>query len=562
MTDITHKQAKIYLYAGLDGLLTDDQRIELKAHLHDCEACRAESESLSTLTTRLQSSLHTRWDSQLDPIVLTNVQLKTRRIIMTNRFNLGLKTLASVATLIILGFVVNSAISQLRNTSITANGTQNVGNAIPTLEQFPSIATDKSNGEWIAFIGGKVVPFLDTNALTFTSDVYLIHPDGTDLTNITNTTNETYFNLQWSPNGEQFIFLKTRANNKIEILRGNSGGWTVLTETNIDTDYRWSPNSKQIAFIDNPNGNYDIFTINVDGSNNPQLKQLTNDPSQDTGMIWSPDGSKIVYKRTNGDQLSIRVMNADGSNQMEIAHGTGIVNLQWSYDGQSIYATTNFEAGWLECETCLNGPAVYHISADGKSIAQIFNTNNTFSEGDKAKIGIFALYDTPQDSVYFRLQDYSSILLKSSGLWGSWILTDGKKTQAIGEMDPHQTCKTTQGNLLEEHISPNKQFSVVSNFCAGGFHLYLADRNPPTPEKQLIHLLMLPLSTGGVGANGNWLPMIWSPDGRSVMYMSNSTSIYLLNIERALQDPTTTPAPITNSEDIQSIYEFQWQPRP
>ena len=36
MKEITHNQARRYMQADLDGLLSDDQRLDLDAHLDSC----------------------------------------------------------------------------------------------------------------------------------------------------------------------------------------------------------------------------------------------------------------------------------------------------------------------------------------------------------------------------------------------------------------------------------------------------------------------------------------------------------------------------------------------
>lgn len=440
-----------------------------------------------------------------------------------------------------------------------------------TAQQIPPIGTDKSNGEWIAFIGGNLIPITDAptdvnshNAFNLTSNVYLIHPDGTGLMNLTNAPgfSDAYFNLQWSPNGEHLIF-STFNNDRVEIIRGNQYGWVSLIDTHIDSAdtysfnlYRWSPNSQQIAFIDNPDGNYDIYTMYADGRNDPQLTQLTNDPGQDIEFAWSPDGNQIAYQRLNGDKLSVYIMNADGSNQREVAQGAGKVNLRWSQDGMSIYASTRTENNWLDCETCVHKAGIYRIYLN-----EPVQVHQIHYEQDAGEVFGWYLYDTPQDTLYFMQPIPSNFL----DIWGTWSYVAGNSVHEIGELDPRQTCKTTTGNILNEYISPNERFSIISDFCVGGFDLYLADREATTPEKQIIHLLRLPLSTRGQGGDEAYLPITWSPDGRSIMYMSDSgygIFAYILDIEKALQDPTTTPTPLTDNTNLEQFGEFQWQPRP
>ena len=254
------------------------------------------------------------------------------------------------------------------------------------------------------------------------------------------------------------------------------------------------------------------------------------------------------------DRLSIRVMNADGSDQHGVARGGCPVNLHWSVYGTSIYASSR-DNSWLDCEACVQKPGIYRIYLNVVQVHQIYY------EQVSSKFDGWYLYDTPQNSLYFARINHSAFL----NFQGAWSYADGNSIREIGDMDPHQTCKTTTGNILGEHISPNERYSVISNFCAGGFDLYLADREATTPEKRITHLLRLPLSTRGQGGDDAYLPIIWSPDGRSIMYISDSGNgifAYILDIEKALQDPTTTPIPFTDNTNLEQFGEFQWQPQP
>ncbi|HSL42606.1 MAG TPA: zf-HC2 domain-containing protein [Anaerolineales bacterium] len=446
-------------------------------------------------------------------------------------------------------------------------------------EHLPPIGTGISNGEWIAFIGVTMVP--DPTfppALTDPKDVYLMHPDGTGLVNITNSP-DAYFWAEWSPSGKDLLFL--RSADTVDILRKTeTNGFEVLvstamsTEVNVEQDipeqpftYRWSPNSEQIAFLDNRAGNSDIYTIYADGRDDTQLKQLTNDPGEEFGFVWSPDGSQIAYQKTDREQLSIMVMNADGSNQHEVARGAGQVSLRWSMDGKSIYASSMFgwpPYGFLACEGCVTEPAIYQIDLDRASVRQIYYD-------EEAEYG-WDLYDTPQNGLYFMRIDFDQ---PSLGIWGAWKYWDGNSIHEIGEMDPQQTCETATGNILNEYIAPNKRFSIITNFCAGMFDLYLADREATTPEGRLIHLLQLPSETVGEGPNEAWLPVGWSPDGRLLIYKNGRRATYFVDIEKAIQDSSTALAPFMEpityagadglqypSPETITIWSLAWQPAP
>jgi TolB protein len=48
---------------------------------------------------------------------------------------------------------------------------------------------------------------------------------------------------------------------------------------------RWSPNGKQIAFVSERDGNFEIYVMNADGGN---VRRLTNNPGVDFYPSWCP----------------------------------------------------------------------------------------------------------------------------------------------------------------------------------------------------------------------------------------------------------------------------------
>ena len=119
MTGINHKQAQRYLRAAADGLLRENQRALLDAHLRDCDSCRAEADELSVLEARLKKNFQARWDANDGPSknVMATIHSRSQRIIMTNRINTGLKMLAGIAALLVLGLIFSSIIQQFQKSS-------------------------------------------------------------------------------------------------------------------------------------------------------------------------------------------------------------------------------------------------------------------------------------------------------------------------------------------------------------------------------------------------------------------------------------------------------------
>jgi Tol biopolymer transport system component len=74
----------------------------------------------------------------------------------------------------------------------------------------------------------------------------------------------------------------------------------------------WSPDGRRIAFDSNRQGNYEIYTMKTDGSD--QLR-LTRSPADDGPTSWSPNGQTIAFDSGRNGNYAIYEMNTDGSDQ-------------------------------------------------------------------------------------------------------------------------------------------------------------------------------------------------------------------------------------------------------
>jgi len=91
-------------------------------------------------------------------------------------------------------------------------------------------------------------------------------------------------------------------------------GLTQLTKnTVVDSQPTWSPNGQQIAFTSDRNsGNDEIYTMNSDGS---VQTRRTNNSISDTNPAYSPDGKQIVFDSARDGNSEIYRMQVSGSLQ-------------------------------------------------------------------------------------------------------------------------------------------------------------------------------------------------------------------------------------------------------
>ena len=140
----------------------------------------------------------------------------------------------------------------------------------------------------------------------------------------------------------RIAFESTRDGN-FEIYTMNPDGTGVARLTNnpgFDLAPAWSADGSKIAFSRQPEPGVDreIFTMNADGSG---VTQLTSNAMDDFDPAWSPAGTRIVFSRNTGSGFDLYVMNADGTGETQLTHADAATiygGPDWSPDGTSISA--------------------------------------------------------------------------------------------------------------------------------------------------------------------------------------------------------------------------------
>jgi len=96
----------------------------------------------------------------------------------------------------------------------------------------------------------------------------------------------------------------------------------------------WSPDGKSLAFESDMAGNWDIWTINRDGTG---LKQITHDSSNERFPSWSPDGTRLAYASDQSGNWDIWSLKLDGTDTRQLTHYNGLdIAPVWSPDGKRI----------------------------------------------------------------------------------------------------------------------------------------------------------------------------------------------------------------------------------
>lgn len=117
-----------------------------------------------------------------------------------------------------------------------------------------------------------------------------------------------------SPDNSQLAvshFTNEDATSRIYILPFTGGKPRLVTEKGPSYLHGWSPDGKRLAYCAGRHGQYDIYSISVDGG---AETQLTNLPGLDDGPEYSPDGKYIWFNSTRTGLMQVWRMEADGAN--------------------------------------------------------------------------------------------------------------------------------------------------------------------------------------------------------------------------------------------------------
>jgi len=219
---------------------------------------------------------------------------------------------------------------------------------------------------------GKQIVFFAANWPSVKQDIYVVNADGSALRKLTDTPSVVDEDPAWSPDGSKIVFQSDRDGN-FEIYRMNPDGSNQQrVSRNTFPDYwpDWwmpasprsaAPASGKIAFVSDRDGNGEIYVMNADGSN-PQ--RLTRNAQWDGLPCWSPDGTRIAYYHYRSETTwAIFVMNADGTDPRQLTdYVAKDIEPVWSPDGSRI-AFASSRTGKRQ--------NIYLMNADGSNIQRL-----------------------------------------------------------------------------------------------------------------------------------------------------------------------------------------------
>jgi Tol biopolymer transport system component len=191
-------------------------------------------------------------------------------------------------------------------------------------------------------------------------------PGHPEISNFESVRHDQGFIAHGSPLAVQRIaFTSDRDGNyEIYVMDTDGSDQTRLTNNPAEDNHpAWSPDRSKIAFVSKRDGNYEIYVMNADGTGQTNL---TNNPAWDGNPAWSPDGTKIAFDSylAPGNR-DIYVMNADGTGQTRLTHDPMYADHPtWSPDGSKIAFMSDRDWDF----------EIYVMNADGSGQTNLTNS--------------------------------------------------------------------------------------------------------------------------------------------------------------------------------------------
>ena len=263
-------------------------------------------------------------------------------------------------------------------------------------------------------------------------EIYTLNLDGSNRTRLTSSS-AVDASPSFNRTGTQIVWESNRSNSRYEIYKMNVNGSGTTRLTNIAGTNQlptFSPDGLKIAFDSSRTGRGNIFIMDADGSNQTQLTFLTASSNFATNASFNQDGTRIAFESQRGDlnanNWDIYSINADGSNETRLTTATGRDRKpSYSLDGSKIVFLSNRDNEQGE---------IYIMNADGSNQTRLTTDTISQTEPTFTPDGSQIVYGTADGAMIMQADGSNKTPLSGGGSHPSFAPQADTDGDGVGEV--------------------------------------------------------------------------------------------------------------------------------
>ncbi|MFH1963116.1 MAG: carboxypeptidase regulatory-like domain-containing protein [bacterium] len=150
----------------------------------------------------------------------------------------------------------------------------------------------------------------DGKQIVFCSDtnIFVMNSDGSGMIQLTDGINSVSC-PSFSPEETKIVFASNGNICTIPLCGSSTAARMLTANSGVNIDPSFSPDGTKIAFASDRDGNFDIYLMNTDGTNQTMI---TNNLNKNTKPAFSPDGARIVFCTQLDANSKIAMIDVDG----------------------------------------------------------------------------------------------------------------------------------------------------------------------------------------------------------------------------------------------------------
>jgi Tol biopolymer transport system component len=168
----------------------------------------------------------------------------------------------------------------------------------------------------------------------------------------------------YSPDGKQIVYMSDRDGTwQIYRMDADGSGAQRLTANDADNYHpRFSPDGQQIVFASNMDGDWDIYLMDLEGR---IIRQVTDQPGNQYYPYFSPDGSSLSYMGQAGGKWQLFQTDAAGSYIENVSNSPADdTYAAFAPNGQHLVFYSNRHGNWEIYSLDLASGAVRRLTHD------------------------------------------------------------------------------------------------------------------------------------------------------------------------------------------------------